>query len=178
VLHSLLPHDVAVMLQCLEAAGGDTPLGCLTVQAQGLQALGRPVLDAASVWLRTAHGTQAQLEVSWLSPSKTRTLQLLTQAAWITFDDVAQSLTLQRYSVDCTQPAAAVLPQRCAAVEDLPFAATAPLCAELQVFLQALTTRKAPTTDARHGVRVTQIIAAAHQSIKNNGQVLVCALDP
>jgi UDP-2-acetamido-3-amino-2,3-dideoxy-glucuronate N-acetyltransferase len=176
VLHSLAPHDVAVVLQCLQAAAGDTPLRSISVQAQGVQALGRPALDAASVWLRTADGPQAQLEVSWLSPNKTRTLQLLTATAWITFDDVAQSLTLQRYSVDRTQPTSAVLPHSWSPAQSLPFAATAPLRAELQVFLQALTTRQAPYTDAQHGVQVTQIIAAAHQSIKNNGQALVCPL--
>lgn len=164
ILWSFAPHDVAVILRVYDALP-------LQVTATGGAYLQPNIADVTVSNLLFDHGRRAHIFVSWLHPFKEQRLVVIGDKKMASFNDVSKQLTLYDQRVDLGPDGKVPVPVKGAGV-DLPFAPTEPLRAECEAFLDAVSTREPPLTDARSGVRVLSVLEASQRSLIMNGEAV------
>jgi predicted dehydrogenase len=82
VVWDLAPHDFSILLHWL----GEVPLW---VRATGRDALARGIADVAFITMKFASGVVANVELSWLAPSKLRRTVLVGSQKMVVYDDGA-----------------------------------------------------------------------------------------
>jgi len=160
-LWSFAPHDVAVILRLF----GEMPT---EATCTGGNYLSPGLADVTVSSLRFPSGRQAHIFVSWLNPFKEQKLVVLGAQAMAVFNDVAEDkLVLYDQHVDMTPPVP-VLHRH--GSRPIPFEAAEPLRRECEHFLECITTRQTPRTDAASGVRVLRVLEACQRSLEKQGQ--------
>lgn len=81
VLWDLAPHDISIVLHLF----GETPS---TVHARGASFTDSGLTEAAYVTLEFPSGRIAQINVGWLTPNKTRRLELVCSDKTVLYDDM------------------------------------------------------------------------------------------
>ena len=159
-LWSFAPHDVAVILRLL----GEMPA---EVSCTGGSFLTPGLADVTVSNLRFHSGRGAHIFVSWLNPFKEQKLVVMGEQRMAVFDDTAgDKLVLYDQHVDM-QDTNPVLQKNGEQAITLP--GDEPLRLECEHFLECLTTRRGPLTDAASGVRVLRVLEACQQSLQQNG---------
>lgn len=170
VIWDLAPHDVSIFINWL----GETPL---RVSAVGRACVGKQ-LDVASLHLEFPCGTMANIEVSWLSPSKLRRTVVVGSRKMVVYDDTLPSEKVKLYDRGVAlseEPVSFGQHQLTYRDGDMtsPFLDnTEPLMAQTNQFLDCVLNGSQPESNGRFGVQVVATVAAACRSAQQGGTMV------
>ncbi|MFB6271261.1 MAG: Gfo/Idh/MocA family protein [Salinibacter sp.] len=161
VFWSLGPHDISVVLYLLD----EDPV---QARASGASFLQDGIEDIATLDLGFASGTQVHLQWSWLDPVKTRRLVVVGETTMAVLDETADvPLQLVHKHVERSADRRLVMHDDGAA--PVPTDPTPPLEAACRDFLKSMDIGSPPISDGRVGLRVLNVLDAAHRSIAEGG---------
>ena len=166
VLWDLGPHDLSILMYWL----GEVPL---QVSARGRSYLGEALEDVAFLTLEFPSGILAQLQISWLAPTKLRRTSVVGRQRMIVYDDLepVEKVKIFDRGVD-RQPASFgefQLTYRSGDILSPRLDTTEPLYLECAHFLECIRTGRVPDTSPRSGVDVVRVIQAAERSLRLGG---------
>jgi predicted dehydrogenase len=166
VLWDLGPHDISILLYWL----GEVPV---QVSARGRSYLGEDLEDVAFVTLEFPSGILANVQISWLAPSKLRRTSVVGRQRMIVYDDLepVEKVKIFDRGVD-RQPASFgefQLTYRSGDILSPRLDTTEPLHIECEHFLECIRTGRTPDTSPRSGVDVVRVIQAAERSLRCGG---------
>ena len=166
VLWDLGPHDLSILMYWL----GEVPL---QVSARGRSYLGEALEDVAFLTLEFPSGILAQLQISWLAPTKLRRTSVVGRQRMIVYDDLEPVAKVKIFDrgVD-RQPASFgefQLTYRSGDILSPRLDTTEPLYIECAHFLECIQTGRVPDTSPRSGVDVVRVIQAAERSLRLGG---------
>lgn len=145
VLWDIGVHDVAVMLYLIDSLPQ-------SIRASGHRMLQLQVEDEVHVHLEFAGGVRGNLHVSWLWPETTRRTIIRGSRGMLVYDEVAQTVTLHRKSIDED------LANRDEGSEIVHRGDGQPLRLELQHFLDRIADRKPPLSDGESALAVIETL--------------------
>lgn len=153
-LWSLGVHDVAVQLYLMGAAP-------VQVEATGQRILQPGIEDDVHLHLGFPGGTQAHLHTAWLWPERRRRLVLIGLEGMLTFDELAQRVTLHRRRITPD------LLHHDEGDEVLFQGGGAPLALEAEHFLSGVREhRRSTMIDGSHGAEVVRVLARATAALR------------
>jgi predicted dehydrogenase len=166
VLWDLGPHDVSILTYWL----GEVPL---QVSARGRSYLGETLEDVAFLTLEFPSGILAQVQISWLAPSKLRRTSIVGRQRMIVYDDLepVEKVKIFDRGVD-RQPASFgefQLTYRSGDILSPRLDTTEPLFIECAHFLECIRSGRTPDTSPRSGIDVVRVIQAAERSMRCGG---------
>ena len=171
VIWDLAPHDLSILDFVLPAGTRPVAVAAQTADPVGT---GRACLAHLSVWLST--GALVHVNVSWLSPTKIRTMTFGGTRRTIVWDDMDSRAPVTVYDrgVDRVPDCAQVAGQPGVTyrsgevyVPDLP--GREALQSVMSEFAAAIVERRAPLTDGSAGVRMLSVLEAASRSAAARG---------
>jgi predicted dehydrogenase len=166
VIWDLGPHDFSILLHWL----GELPE---SVRAMGRDSIVKGVVDVAFVTLRFPSGIVAQVELSWLSPSKLRRTVVVGSDKMVVYEDGAhEPVRLFDHGVVYTDPETFgeyQLSYRTGDVVSPKLETTEPLSVELQDFARAIRVRDEMTYHTSLARDVVAITEAASRSLEAGG---------
>lgn len=169
ILWSLAPHDISVMLALLNEM--PTRVAC-----QGGAYLNRDVSDVTVSQFVFPSSVRGHIYVSWLHPFKEQRLVIVGSKKMAVFDDTAEhKLVLYPHRIEWVNRAPTAIK---AEAEIVALAATEPLKAECQHFLDCIATRSAPRTDGKEGLRVLKVLEACQRSLESQGSPVDLSAPP
>ncbi|MBV9578582.1 MAG: gfo/Idh/MocA family oxidoreductase, partial [Chloroflexi bacterium] len=160
------PHDVSILLYWL----GEVPI---RVSARGRSYLGEALEDVAFVTLEFPSGILAQVQISWLAPSKLRRTSIVGRQKMIVYDDLepVEKVKIYDRGVD-HQPASFgefQLTYRSGDILSPRLDTTEPLYLECEHFLECIRAGRTPDASPRSAVDVVRVIQAAERSLHADG---------
>ena len=161
-LWSFAPHDVAVILRLM----GRSPI---EVSATGGPFITKGLADTTVSNLLFEDDSRAHIFVSWLHPFKEQRLVVVGDRKMVIFNDVApfgQKLQLYMNSIDFDGDVPVLKKEDAQFVEH---AQTEPLLEECRHFVECVTNRKEPLTNASSGIEVLKVLHACQESMGKNG---------
>ena len=161
-LWSFAPHDVAVILRLM----GKSPI---EVSATGGSFITKGLADTTVSNLLFEDDSRAHIFVSWLHPFKEQRLVVVGDRKMVIFNDVApfgQKLHLYMNSIDFDGEIPVLKKEDAQFVEH---AQTEPLLEECRHFVECVTNRKEPLTNASSGIEVLKVLHACQDSMGKNG---------
>ena len=161
-LWSFAPHDVAVILRLM----GKSPI---EVSAAGGSYLTKGLADVTVSNLRFSNESRAHVFVSWLHPFKEQRLVVMGDRKMAIFNDVApygEKLMLCPNSVEFEGKFPILKKEDAKFVQH---SETEPLLEECRHFLNCVSLREEPLTDAISGIEVLKVLHACQKSIRGNG---------
>jgi predicted dehydrogenase len=166
VVWDLAPHDVSILLYWL----GETPS---RVAAIGRACVGS-LVDVASISCEFPSGIIANMEVSWLAPSKLRRTVVVGSRRMVVYDETVPNEKIRLYNsgVKMNNPKSYgeyQLTYRTGEMISPNLESTEPLFTQIQHFLDCVETGKKPLTDGVQGTAVVKVVEAACRSIENSG---------
>ncbi len=174
VMWDLAPHDLSMFLYWMQ----ETPV---RVSAAGRACIGR-MLDIASLRLEFASGAIANLEVSWLAPSKLRRTVLVGSKSMVLYDDMdVEKVKLYDRGVLQDAPNSFgeyQLTYRSGDIVSPNLDATEPLLNQTNHFLDCVESGERPATDGRLGLEIVRILEAASRSVQDSGGLVEVAGQP
>jgi predicted dehydrogenase len=169
-LWSFGPHDVSVALDLL----GQPPV---RVAAQGRSYLQAGIEDVVFLTMEFESGVLAHAQMSWLDPHKERRLTVVGSKKMVVFDDMQSREKLKIYDRGVDRP-----PEYGSYGESLSVREgdisiprvpnDEPLSLELKHFMAVARGQAAPRVDAASGAEVVRVLAAASESLADNGRVI------
>jgi predicted dehydrogenase len=166
VLWDLGPHDLSILIYWL----GEVPT---QVSARGRSYLGEALEDVAFLTLEFPSGILAQVQLSWLAPSKLRRTSVVGRQKMIVYDDLepVEKVKIFDRGVD-RQPASFgefQLTYRSGDILSPRVDPTEPLYLECEHFLECIRTGREPDASPRSAVDVVRVIQAAERSLRCQG---------
>jgi len=166
VLWDLGPHDLSILLYWLDEVPS-------VVSARGRSFHGEELEDVAFLTLEFPSGVLAQIQISWLAPSKLRRTSIVGRQRMIVYDDLepVEKVKVFDRGVD-RQPASFgefQLTYRSGDILSPRLDTTEPLFLECQHFLECIRTGREPDASPRHAVDVVRVIQAAERSLRQHG---------
>jgi len=167
VLWDLAPHDLSILLYWL----GDNPC---RVSAIGRACVGA-LPDVANIHYYFPSGILANLEISWLAPSKLRRTVVVGSRSMLIYDDtnVTEKVKLYDKGVDLKTPESFgeyQLSYRTGEIVAPNLDGTEPLLLEANHFLDCVETGAQPETDGQMGLDVVLALEAASHSMRSGGR--------
>jgi predicted dehydrogenase len=167
VVCDLAPHDLSILLYWL-----DQPI--LEVSASGSSVFQHGVPETAFLTLGFAGGTTANVQLSWLAPSKVRQMIVVGSKLMVQYDDLASDEPVRIYDrgLDMSQPAnfgEHQLIYRSGDVVIPRVQAAEPLSLELQDFANAIRTGEEPRSNVGLGIEIVAAIESAEISMGERG---------
>jgi predicted dehydrogenase len=167
VLWDLGPHDISILLYWL----GEVPT---RVSARGRSYLGEALEDVAFLTLEFPSGILAQVQISWLAPSKLRRTSVVGRQKMIVYDDLepVEKVKIFDRGVD-RQPVSFgefQLTYRSGDILSPRLDPTEPLYLECEHFLQCIRGSRVPDASPQSGVDVVRVIQAAERSLRCEGE--------
>lgn len=164
ILWSFAPHDISALLMLV----GEYPK---EVSSFGGKYLQKDIYDTSLTTLDFTSGIKAHIFVSWLHPFKEQKLVVVGSRKMAVFDDLTKEKLF-------------LYPHTIAWNGHIPFAQKAerqivgfnmaePLKQECRHFLDCISIRRQPRTDALEGLRVLRILASAEESLKKDKRVVL-----
>lgn len=144
-LWSLGVHDVAVLLHLV----GEAPLQTIFTGHCGLQS---GIEDDTYLHMEFSGEVKAHLHNSWLWPENQRGLNVIGEKGMIVYDEVQQTLTLHRKTIDADL-------NNVDEGEEVLFKGDGqPLLLEMEHFINCLKSRATPRSDGRNGLDVIRVL--------------------
>ena len=166
VLWDLGPHDLSILNYWL----GEVPI---RVSARGRSFLGEALEDVAFVTLEFPSGILAQVQISWLAPSKLRRTSVVGRERMVVYDDLEPVEKVKVYDRGIDRQPASFgeyqLTYRSGDILSPRLDTTEPLYLECAHFLECIQTGREPDTSPRSGVEVVRVIQAAERSLRQGG---------
>lgn len=172
-LWNLAPHDVSIILYLFDEYPS-------SVSAQGLAHIRQGVEDVAFMYLNFPSGRVAHVHVSWLDPSKVRTMTVIGSRRMVVYDDGDPEARIKIYDrgfeieavtsgIDHTDPSSYTFRARAGDIVAPHIEWKEPLALECRHFVDVIRDGGTPLTDGRNGLRVVRILSAATESMRRNG---------
>jgi predicted dehydrogenase len=169
VVWDLAPHDFSILSYWL----GETPS---TLQATGRAALASGIADVAFVTMTFASGIVANVELSWLAPSKLRRTVLVGSEKMIVYDDgAAEPVRLFDQGIVLRQPESFgqyQLSYRTGDIVSPRMDSCEPLVAELADFARAIRYGEPPHARIELAREVVRMTEAAERSLNAGGAAM------
>ncbi len=167
VVWDLAPHDLSILLYWL----GEVPV---SVSARGRSFHGETLEDVAFLTLEFPSQVLAQLQVSWLAPSKLRRTSVVGRRKMVIYDDLepVEKVKVFDRGVD-RQPNSYgefQLTYRSGDILSPRLDTNEPLRLECAHFLECIETGREPDTSARSAADVVRVIQAAERSLRAGGR--------
>ncbi|MBV9602537.1 MAG: Gfo/Idh/MocA family oxidoreductase [Chloroflexi bacterium] len=166
VLWDLGPHDVSILMYWL----GEVPT---QVSARGRSYLGEALEDVAFLTLEFPSGILAQVQISWLAPSKLRRTSIVGRQRMIVYDDLEPVEKVKVYDRGVERQPASFgefqLTYRSGDILSPRLDTTEPLYLECEHFLHCIREGQVPDASPQSGVDVVRVIQAAERSLRCNG---------
>ena len=169
VVWDLAPHDLSMLFYWLdEAPSAVAMMGGAYVQPS--------ISDVAFINLQFASGTIANIQVSWLSPSKLRQTTIVGSQKMLIYDDTNAMERVKVYDrgVEFRDPVTFneyTLTYRTGDIVSPAIPTTEPLQLELDHFLQCVANGERPRTDGLSGLRVVRVLEAIERSGRNGNRL-------
>lgn len=169
VVWDLAPHDLSMLFYWLDEAPS-------AVAMMGGAYVRPSISDVAFINLQFASGTIANIQVSWLSPSKLRQTTIVGSQKMLIYDDTnamervkvfdrgvefREPMTFNEYS----------LTYRTGDIVSPAISTTEPLQLELEHFLHCAESGARPRTDGLSGLRVVRVLEAIERSGRNGNRL-------
>lgn len=169
-LWSFGPHDVSVALDLL----GQPPV---RVAAQGRSYLQSGIEDVVFLTMEFETGVLAHAQMSWLDPHKERRLTVVGSKKMVVFDDMQSREKLKVYDRGVDRPPEYGSYGESLAIREGDISIPRvpndePLSLELKHFMAVARGQAAPKVDAASGAEVVRVLAAASESLADNGRVI------
>jgi predicted dehydrogenase len=168
---SLAPHDISVALYLMDQLPE-------AVSAQGRAFLRPGVHDLVFLTMYFSQGALAHCHVSWLDPHKVRRFTVVGSRKMAVFDDMESREKTRLYDAGVDFPDVGygeLLTLRFGDVYIPRVDMKEPLRLECQHFLNCIEQGTQPVSDGRNGVDVLRVLAAAQQSLEQDGQPVALA---
>jgi predicted dehydrogenase len=167
VVCDLAPHDLSILLYWLER-----PI--LEVSASGSSVFKDGVQETAFLTLGFAGGTTANVQISWLSPSKVRQMIVVGSKLMVQYDDTASDEPVRVYDrgLDLSPPAnfgEHQLTYRTGDVVIPRVAPAEPLSLELRDFANSVRTGEEPRSNVGLGLEIVSVMESAEASMRERG---------
>jgi len=166
VLWDLGPHDLSILIYWL----GEIPV---KVSARGRSFLGEALEDVAFLTLEFPSGILAQVQLSWLAPSKLRRTSIVGRQRMVVYDDLEPVEKVKVYDRGIDREPASFgefqLTYRSGDILSPRLDTTEPLYIECAHFLECIQTGREPDTSPRSGVEVVRVLQAAERSLRLGG---------
>jgi predicted dehydrogenase len=172
-LWNLAPHDVSILLFLFDEYPS-------FVSAQGLSHIRPGVEDVAFVNLEFPSGRRAHIHVSWLDPSKERTMTVIGSRQMAIYDDLDPEARLKVYDcgfereqvfgIDPTNPVSYTFRARAGDIVCPYLEWKEPLALECRHFIETIRDGGVPLTDGLNGLRVVQVLESANLSMRQEGR--------
>ncbi len=168
VLWDLAPHDLSILMYWL----GEVPEN---VSARGRSFHGEELEDVAFLTMEFPSRVLAQMQVSWLAPTKLRRTSVIGRQKMVIYDDLepVEKVKVFDRGVD-RQPDSFgeyQLTYRSGDILSPRLDTTEPLRLECAHFLECIQSGKEPDSGARSGVDVVRVIQAAERSLRAGGEL-------
>ena len=168
VVWDLGPHDFSILSYWLE----ESPVG-VTALSRGCVMPDTP--DVAFIQLEYASGVVANVELSWLAPSKLRRTTIVGSEKMVVYDDTsAESVRVFDSGVNLPDPESFGeyrLSYRTGDIVSPRIAVAEPLALELEDFCQAIRTGSALRSTPALGIDVVRVVEAAERSLAERARV-------
>lgn len=162
ILWSFAPHDISVILGLL----GEMPS---SVTSQGGSYLNTVISDVTVSLLSFDSGVRAHIFVSWLHPFKEQKLVVVGNRKMAVFDDMEKTDKLKLFPHEVVWKGRLPVANKAEAIT-VPLDAGEPLRAECSHFLDCVSTRQTPRTDAEEGLRVLTVLSQCQASLSEPSQ--------
>lgn len=167
-LFDLAPHDISMMLYLLNQA--PTSVSC-----SGFDRLNPGIHDVCNLTMNFEGNRMGMVHVSWLDPRKERVLTVVGDKKMAVYDDLEQE-KIKIFDKGIDTPAGTSgdfadfqLSYRYGGSYSPYVNEREPLKAECQEFLRCIEQGVTPLTDGVNGLRVVEVLEAAHTSLLENG---------
>ena len=165
-LWSFAPHDISQILYLLD-------LEPTNVSARGQSYIQEGIEDVVFLSLFFDNRIMAHIHLSWLDPHKVRRTTIVGKDKMAVFDDTETSEKLRIYDNHAEMPPARsygeAIQVRFGDIVIPRVDMTEPLKLECRHFIECVSERKRPVSDAHDGLRVIRIIEAAQKSMEMDG---------
>ena len=166
VIWDLGPHDFSILRYWLE----EMPT---SISAVGRDSIVEGIPDVAFVTLRFPSGTLANVEMSWLAPSKLRRTVIVGSEKMVVYDDgVAEPVRIFDHGVVYEDPETFgeyQLSYRTGDIVSPQLDSAEPLAVELEDFVDAVDTETPPPGHGEICRDVVRLIEAAEESLQDGG---------
>jgi predicted dehydrogenase len=166
VAWDLAPHDFSILRYWLD----DVP-SCVSAMSRGCIMPGTP--DVAFINLEYPSRTLANVELSWLAPSKLRRTTIVGSRMMVVYDDTStEPVRVFDSGVDMPDPGSFgeyKLSYRTGDIVSPRIAAAEPLGLELADFCNSVRTGEEPRSSAQVGLDVVCMVEAVDLSLQRNG---------
>lgn len=173
-LWNLAPHDVSILLYLFDEFPS-------FLSAQGHAHIRQGVEDVSFVHLEFPSGRTAHIHVSWLDPSKARSLTVIGAKQMAVYDDLDPEARLKIYDcgfqreqvntgVDHSNPVSYTFRAHTGDIVCPYVEWKEPLALECRHFIQTIVGDGVPLTDGINGLRVVQVLESANLSMRQQGQ--------
>jgi predicted dehydrogenase len=165
VLWDLAPHDISIILRLMD----ESPV---EVVARGAWFTKPGFVETAYINMAFASGRMAQVNVSWLSPNKTRLLHMACSAKSIVYDDMQPVQKVQIFDagednrIDGSDKSSIALAYGSGNIWSPPLRNLEPLGVECEDFIRSIATDNTPVSDGRRALDVVRVLEAASESIR------------
>jgi len=169
VTWDLAPHDISIILYII----GQGPVA---VNCNGRAHVASDVEDVTTMTLNFANGKMALIQSSWLDPHKIREMKFVGSRKMVVYDDIEPLEKIKIYDKHVETP-----PHYDTFAEfqyayhygdmHAPYVKmTEPLRVECQHFIDCIRSKQKPDTSGLEGMQVVQILEAASESLKRQGE--------
>jgi predicted dehydrogenase len=168
VICDLAPHDLSILLYWL----GDR---IVQVSGSARSVFQAGVPETAFLTLTFEAGTTANVQVSWLAPRKVRQMVVVGSKRMVVYDDTQSDEPIRIYDRGMDFDAAPAnfgeyqLTYRSGDVVIPRIDVMEPLSAELADFAHCVKTGAEPRSNARLGLEIVNVMAAAEASLRRSG---------
>ena len=171
VAWDLAPHDISIILYVMEAEP-------VSVNCQGKANVNKGIEDVTNMTINFDNGGFATIKSSWLDPNKIREMTFVGSKRMLVYNDLEPNEKIKIYDKRVEKP-----PhydtfgefQHSYHYGDMysPYIKQdEPLKIECRHFLDCIKTGDTPLSGAKESLRVVQILEAASESLKNNGNLV------
>ncbi|MGH2451392.1 MAG: Gfo/Idh/MocA family protein [Candidatus Limnocylindria bacterium] len=165
VLWDLGPHDISITLYWL----GEEPTW---VQCTGASYVQNDLEDVVFLTMGFPSGALAHAHLSWLAPSKLRTMVVVGSRKMAVYDDVQAVERVKVYDQGVEKLESEELRRsyRAGDIHSPRVPVTEALQVEVRHFIESIRHGKAPRSDGEAGLRVVRVLDAGMRSLSAGGQ--------
>ena len=173
VLWDLGPHDVSITLYWLD----EEPAW---VQASGACFVQRDIEDVVFLMIGFPSGAIAHAHLSWLAPTKLRTMTVIGSRKMVLYDDVQAVEKVKVYDQGVEKLSGEELRRsyRAGDIHSPRIAVTEPLQLEMRHFIECVRDGTRPRSDGEAGLRVVRVLEAGMRSLRSGGARVSYRSDP